>query len=320
MSQILVNLKSARQLRDLYIGVDDTLSPRPTPVVGLNRAARSLGMTMDDAMHCEYVLNHRKNLRFNDTGALHLAGRNSVLYRALEQSGFRRRIVHLKLQNLSNQGCTWSLMRVWAGFDHPSFKEISVLDRAHVWSGAAEEEPPVLLIEELCLGGCHSSKACEVDDATFVLLRNTAFPQLARLELQHYSISDVDFISLIKHFRHTVRSINLVTMHLLSGNVLAAFGAFQLCPELEELRVSLFSEMRTPADMHITNMKEGRPAWLMSMETLNKEELQTELASLFRQYVHLKIYDEPDEEYGRRYVGFAAPAVAREETAMSGHY
>lgn len=282
LTEILRNLKSVRRLQEIYVGVKDHSLRH---IVGLQHLLRSIEFDNNWIYLGRDAFG--KHLPVTDIGSQFLDGHKSFLYCALTQSGFGKRIVHVKLRNLKDAGRVWSLPQVWAAFDHPALKELSIMDAAHVTSEPTAEAASSLSVEELRLAGCKNFRECVVDTETFFLLHQTSFPQLTKVDLRNYTVSEEHLVAFLQHISKTVRSVILAYFQVSSGTWSAVFETLREFAALEELNMKWLIEARVQSSTDHPEVGEAGPEWKKCVRAKGRERVQEYLAALIEGYTHL---------------------------------
>lgn len=284
LTQIFRNLQSAKHLQELHIGAKSKMSQH---IIGLGHLLNDIGFDTNWIYLTQNSISG--HLACNDIGAQYLDGHNSLLYRALIESNFKNQIVHTKIKNLYDAGGTWCLSQIWAAFDLPCFRELSVLDSAHVHTSHTTAASKVH-VEELRLAGCKSSTECTVDIETFTLLCHTSFPQLTRIDLRDYSISDKELVAFLHHVEPNIQSVTLAHFHLSSGAWSSVFATLSGFSKLNRLNLKWLTEHRgaTSTVLREENL-DGRARTRCSVfaRVKNSQQIQSSLMTLVTGYVHL---------------------------------
>ncbi|KAF2852356.1 hypothetical protein T440DRAFT_467046 [Plenodomus tracheiphilus IPT5] len=240
LAQIFTNLRSAKSLEDIHIGVKTTM---PLHVVGLEHLMQDIGFTRVWKVICKTKIN--KYLPVNDTAAQYLLAGPQVLREALTSSGIRKQIVCVQLRNLRETGITWSIPQIWPAFDHPAIKALTISDLAHGVAERTDVKTSTRCFEELRLAGCKGSAGCKIDTDTFALLGMTHLPQLVRLDIRNYAIDERAMLTALRSVRETIRSVTLAHIHLTSGKWSAIFiYVLMEFPQLDECNFSWLIEGR----------------------------------------------------------------------------
>jgi hypothetical protein len=99
-------------------------------VLGLKDLIRYIGFNHADSSNATRVIS--QHMTGDCSGVHYLGGHTSMLYQALSDSSFEKRIIHVKLRNVKGTGGAWSLSQVWAALDHPSIRELRSSDQGRV--------------------------------------------------------------------------------------------------------------------------------------------------------------------------------------------